>query len=376
MITRTGNLAIDGELYFGTIAFDDRIREVRIHKHGPAAGGELIIPGFIDVHVHGGGGGDMMDGPHGVRTMAEYHLTRGSTSIVPTTITDQNVAICAAMNGVQRVIAEDDADHASILGVHIEGPYIHPDKLGAQPSFARPLYLPELQDWLGTGIVRIITVAPELSGTMAALPMLAQNNVRVSIGHTLATYDETVAFIAAARSRGIQTGYTHLYNAMPHFLPRAPGVVGAALTDEHSFAEIILDTHHVHTSAALIAYTSLGKRLILVSDAIRAAGKTHGHSEFAGRAVEVHGGVARLPDGTLAGSIITMWDAFVNAQVMGLTVAQASYAASTAPARYLGLTDRGVIKQGARADLLVLTTNGSAVAGYVRGREFILAVNA
>lgn len=369
MTELTGNLAINGALHHGTVRFGTHIEQVHIQQFDPVPGAPTIIPGFVDVHVHGGGGHDTMDGAEAIPQLAAFHLGHGTTTMVPTTITEQPAAVLRAVHGVKAA-----ARHApsNIAGVHVEGPFIHPAKLGAQPPHARPLELSELQALLATGVVRIITLAPELSVPNEALQLLAEHNVAVSIGHTLATYEQAAAFTGRAHAAGVQVGYTHIYNAMSGLQSREPGVVGAALTNPHGYAELIADLHHVHPAAALLAHRALGKRFMLVTDAIRAAGMAAGESELGGQTVFVVNGQARLADGTLAGSTLTMWDAFTNAQRMGLSLAEASFAASTAPANYLRLADAGRIQNGARADLLVLTKSGEASAGFVLGREFIL----
>lgn len=319
---------------------------------------------------------DALINASGPTTSRVFVIHTPSASSMPSTITERTDTITAALNGVAEVQRAVPVGVATILGAHVEGPFINEQRLGAQPPFARAPDLAELETWLATGVVRVMTFAPELTGTEAMLPLLAQHGIRASIGHTNATYDEVTKFLRAAREHSVQTGFTHLYNAMSGLTTRAPGVVGTALTCPHSFSEIILDTHHVHGASARIASRALGKRLMLVTDAIRAAGQTSGTSDLGGQTVHVASGTARLADGTLAGSVLTMWEAFQNAQRIGLTVAQASYAASSAPAKYLGLTDRGVIQNGARADLLVLHSDGSASAGYHNGREFTLAIRA
>lgn len=373
---RTGNIAINGELHYGTVHFAERIERIDIISSDPKAGQDTIIPGFVDVHVHGGGGADTMDGPDGVYTLARFHRSYGTTALLPTTITERTEAITTALHGVAEVQRAAPEHAATILGAHVEGPFINDQRLGAQPPFARAPDLTELATWLDTGVVRVMTLAPELPGAETVLPAFAEHSVRASIGHTNATYAEVTEFLGAACEHGVQTGFTHLYNAMTGLTHRAPGAVGAALTCPNSFGELILDLHHVHEAGALVAAQALGARFMLVTDAMRAAGQTSGTSELGGQTVHVANGTARLADGTLAGSMLTMWEAFQNAQRIGLTVAQASYAASSAPAQYLGLNDYGVIQNGARADLLVLHSDGSASAGYHNGREFTLAIRA
>jgi N-acetylglucosamine-6-phosphate deacetylase len=350
----------------GRIRFDETVLDV-----GPApdAPERWILPGFIDAHVHGGGGGDTMDGPDGVRALARFHGRHGTTSLLATTITAPWPEVMAALAGVAGAMADPDAAGAAVIGAHLEGPFISPRRLGAQPPHTLDP-LPELVDAvLAWGVVRVVTLAPELPGARSAAARFARAGVRVSLGHTGASSEEVADCIAAVRAAGGTLGFTHLFNAMGGMQGREPGVVGAALADPEAFAELILDGHHVHPTAFLAARRALGERLLLVTDAIRAAGTDADRSELGGLPITIEGGAARTQDAALAGSLLTLDAALRRAVALGVPVEDASAALSEAPARYLGLQDRGRLAPGLRADLVVLTPDLQVESVYVAGRE-------
>ncbi|MEZ4631610.1 MAG: amidohydrolase family protein [Deinococcales bacterium] len=261
----------------------------------------------------------------------------------------------------------------SLPGVHLEGPFISPERLGAQPPFTQLATLEKLRELLALDVVRLLTLAPELAGALEAAEFLAQRGIRVSIGHTKATYEQAKALIAKA-SRHSPTSFTHLYNAMGSLSSRDPGPLGAALASPESYAEIIYDTHHVHQGSFLSAYHAKQDKLIMVSDAIRATGMKEGLSELGGQKVMVKDGMARLlqADGTvgsLAGSVLSLEVALKNAVEAGLTLAEASHLLSRNPARYMGLKDRGTIALHKRADLVVLDRDLKLVEVIVGGHS-------
>jgi len=380
-----GILALPTGLAAGTLAYGERIES--IDTGPPATTGAamdtlldevrrgdapLILPGFVDGHVHGGGGGDTMDGPDGVRTLAAFHLRHGTTTLLPTTITNPWPDVLRALRGVRAVMddpaAPDGGPLPSIAGAHLEGPFISPQRLGAQPPMALPPDSDRIDAVLAAGVVRVVTLAPEVEGALQAAATLARAGVRVSIGHTNAGYEEARALIEAVRGEGGTVGFTHLYNAMTALGSRAPGTVGAALADEEAFAELILDLHHVHAASFRAAEAAKTGRLHLITDAIRACGMPEGETELGGQRVLVHGGAARLPSGSLAGSVLTLDVAFRNAVASGISVIRASALASGVAARYLGLHDRGELAVGRRADLLTLDGELALRSVVVGGR--------
>ena len=337
----------------------------------PLTDGRLILPGFIDTHVHGGGGGDTVDGPEGVRTFARFHLRRGVTTLYPTTITAPWENVLAALRGVRELVGEGGADLPSIPGAHLEGPFISPQRLGAQPPHTLEPTPARLDEVLSLNVVRLVTLAPELPGALAAAARFAAAGVRVSVGHTVARFEEVQALIEAVHKEGGTVGFTHLYNAMGGISGREPGVVGAAFAHPETYAELIFDTHHVYQGSFLAARAAKRGRLHLVTDAIRACGLEEGETELGGQRVIVKGGAARLPDGTLAGSVLTLDAALRNAVGAGVSLEEASRMLSCVPARYMGLSDRGVLEPNKRADLVVLNGALEVQSVFVAGCEVV-----
>jgi len=350
MPTLSGQIVLPDRVLAGAIGFDDRIRSVEAR---PEASSRLILPGFIDTHVHGGGGGDCMDGAEGIRTLARFHLAHGTTTLLPTTMTRPWDEVLAALAAVGAVRAEGVRLGADIHGAHLEGPFLSPQRLGAQPPFAVPPDRRRVEAALAAGIVRVVTIAPELDGALPAMRRFAAAGVRVSLGHTACSFEQAQAAIEAVLSAGGVVGGTHLFNAMGGIEARAPGLAWALLGSEAAHAELILDTHHVHPALFLMAHKAIGNRLLLITDCMRAGGQRDGNSELGGRPVSVSGGIARLADGTLAGSVLTLDQALRNAVAAGVPLARAARLLSLNPARYLGLEDRGALHPGLRADLVV-----------------------
>lgn len=369
MTTISGALVLPHGVVLGRIGFGERVTELEVTGASWRDAQCVIVPGFVDTHVHGGGGADTMDGPDGVRALARFHARHGVTTLLPTTITHPWASVMAALAGVREVMAEDrEAGAARVPGAHLEGPFINPRRLGAQPPHA---VLPEaelVEEVLATGVVRVVTLAPELEHAAAAAARFAAAGTRVSFGHTIAGAAEVASVARAVRAGGGVVGFTHLFNAMTQMVGREPGVVGAALADEDAFAELIYDTHHVAQASFRAALAAKPTRLHLVTDAIRACGLGDGASELGGQRVVVKGGAARLEDGTLAGSVLTLDQALRNAVGAGVPLHRASRALSGVPAAYLGLADRGELRLGALADLVVLDADLAVRDVFVGGR--------
>jgi N-acetylglucosamine-6-phosphate deacetylase len=324
----------------------------------------LIVPGFIDVHVHGGGGRDTMEGRDAVTAMARVHARHGTTALLATTMTAPVHEIEAALHALAPQCIERAPQCARVLGVHLEGPYISPEQLGAQPSHAKPATLEEVLSLHAIAPIRVLTLAPEMPGNLALIPQLVAAGIRVQVGHTRATYEEALQAL-----QGGATGFTHLFNAMGPMHHRAPGAIGAALAHaEH--AELIPDLLHVHPGAIHAALRAV-PGLFAVTDATAAAGMPDGQYPLGQHIVHKCMGGVRLPDGTLAGSALTMDQALRNLVQIGLSVAQACARVSTHAARYLGLHDRGTLAEGSWADLVVLDPATLAVRQVVVEGEVI-----
>lgn len=366
------------------VAADLLIEDGRIAAIGPDltppagamivdAQGQWVMPGFIDTHVHGGLDADTMHASlEALGTIARHLARHGVTSWVPTLfactaeqLEDVLIAIRAAMR----------APHAGadILGAHLESSFIAPAFKGAQPPEAlRPVADPALREVIRrhAPVIRIVTLAPELDGAVDLVQELAAQGIRVSIGHTDASYEEAVAGAQAGATR-----VTHLCNAMRPFHHREPGTVGAALVQDDLDAELIADLVHVHPAGIQIAYRCKGAdRLMLVSDALMGTGLPPGKHVLDGREILIGPDVARLPDGTLAGSSITLDRALRNVvEAAGIPLVDAVRMAATTPARSLGLDDRGAIAVGKRADLAMLDASWRCVATWVAGERVFSA---
>lgn len=355
------------------VSFGRLIGEMRPH---PAQTGQYLIPGFIDVHVHGGGGHDTMDGEEGVRGLARFHARHGTTSLLPTTITNPPGRILESLEAVARVRRRPGAGEAEVLGAHLEGPFLSPDRLGAQPPHALRPTADLTARLLDSGVVRVVTLAPELDGAVAAAAQFARAGVRVSLGHTRGRAEDARAVMEAVYAQGGEVGGTHLYNAMTGLSGREPGVVGALLAEARAYAELILDLQHVHPQSALAAFRAKPERTLLVTDAMRAAGLPDGTYDLGGQAARVTGAQARLAagssnPGSLAGSVLTMDAALRGAVACGLTLHAAVGLATAAPARYLGLEDRGRLEPGRRADLVVLGEDLRVRQVYLQGEPLL-----
>jgi N-acetylglucosamine-6-phosphate deacetylase len=313
-----------------------------------------IAPGFVDIHVHGGGGFDAMGGPAALDGMARHLRQHGVTSFLPTAVTASLPALERFADDVREWLPRAPADGAQPLGFNLEGPFLAPDRHGAHD--ARHLRTPAEVDATALAPLleelRLITIAPELPGALPLIAWLRERGVAVSLGHSAATLDQARAGYAAGA-----TSTTHLFNAMSGVDHRAPGLAVAALADDAVFVELIADGEHVHRSLwPMIARTKPADRLMLVSDALAVAGTTDGQGTVGGLEVEVSGDRATLAGTTtLAGSIIALDVAVRNLVAAGIQLPAAIAAATRNPLDLLGITDRGRLEVGQRADLVELS---------------------
>ncbi|WP_034388990.1 N-acetylglucosamine-6-phosphate deacetylase [Deinococcus sp. YIM 77859] len=364
--TLSGILVLPQGTVPGRVRFGRTLVAVEPFSEGAAE--RFILPGFVDTHVHGGGGGDTMDGPEGVRMLARLHARHGTTTLLPTTITNPWESVLAALFGIREVMATGGVPGgADVIGAHLEGPFLSPGRLGAQPPHTVLPTLDLVQEVLATGAVRAVTLAPELPGALDAALAFARAGVRIGIGHTCADAETVTALLRAVHAAGGRSCATHLFNAMGGIEGRTPGPPGALLTDPHAYQEVILDLIHVHPSSFHLALAAAPGRVLLVTDAIRAAGMGDGPSELGGQPVTVRGGKATRADGTLAGSVLTLDVALRNAVRTGVSLSVVSEMLSAVPAASVGLTDRGRLEPGLRADLTVLDRDLNVVQVYVAG---------
>ncbi|UYG05170.1 N-acetylglucosamine-6-phosphate deacetylase [Halomonas sp. LR3S48] len=320
-----------------------------------------ILPGFIDLHVHGGGGADTMEGGEALATLARTHVRFGTTSLLATTMTAPEAEIRRALAAVATYMQAPATDASRVLGVHLEGPYINPGKLGAQPAYARPGEIAEVDALCELAPIRLVTLAPELCGHGELIRHLTARGIRVQLGHTLGSYEEGVAALGHGAC-----GFTHLFNAMTGLHHRKPGMVGAALAHA-DYAELIPDLQHVHPGAIRAALRCI-PHLYAVTDSTAAAGMPDGDYRLGEQTVTKCLGGVRLADGTLAGSTLTMDQALRNLVKLGLSLADASSRLSRFPADFLGLTDHGRLTEGAVADLVMLDARLELQAVVVEGR--------
>ncbi len=322
----------------------------------------LLLPGFVDLHVHGGGGFDMMEGGDAVQQIARLHARHGTTAMLATTMTAPLAEIKQALAALAPAFLARKPQAARLLGVHLEGPYINRAKLGAQPDFARTASLEEILALHALAPIKLITLAPELPGNLALISELRNAGFQVQIGHTQGSYEDGVAALASGAG-----SFTHLFNAMTPLHHREPGMVGAALAHAR-YAELIPDLLHVHEGAIRVALRAI-PCLYCVTDSTSAAGMPDGQYKLGRHQVTKCLGGVRLPDGTLAGSSLTMDQALRNLVGLGLEIADASLRVSTYAADYMGLSERGRLVAGAWADLVVLDRQLQLQRVFVEGEE-------
>lgn len=328
--------------------------------------GGLLLPGFVDVQVNGGGGVLFNDAPTvaTIATIAKAHARYGTTGLLPTLITDDLEVVTAGIAAVDAAIA---AGVPGIIGVHLEGPFISKDRPGIHDG-EKIVTLDDAGLDAITGLKSgrtLITLAPERVSALQLKQLVASNCV-VAAGHTNATYSELMTAI----DDGV-TGVTHLFNAMSQITPREPGSVGAALDHQHCWCCIIADGVHVHPTSLKLALKAKGgvDRFILVSDAMSTVGSNKKSFQFNGETIRVVGNVCQNKDGTLAGSDLDMAQAFRNAMdLLGLTLAQASQMASRNPARFIGIANTtGQLAVGLAADMVLLNQDLDVISTWIGG---------
>jgi N-acetylglucosamine-6-phosphate deacetylase len=332
---------------------EDRITAVA--EYPSVRDGHWIVPGFVDIHTHGGGGHTFTTGDvDSARGAADFHLAHGTTTLLASLVSSPYELMRDATTAYAPLV-----DEGVIAGLHYEGPYLSAARCGAQnPQFLRDPSLDELAALIeiGDGALRMVTIAPERDGALDAIKLLVSRGVVAAIGHTDATYDQTQVAIAAGASVG-----THVFNGMRQPHHREPGAVFALLAAPSVVCELIADGVHLHDGTLAFASSIAGPdRTALITDAMAAAGMPDGEYELGGQAVVVAERVARLASqnataGSIAGSTLTMDAALRQAVGAGVAIADACRMASTTPARAIGVSDRvGSLTAGWRADLVVL----------------------
>lgn len=332
-----------------------------------------VVPGFIDVHVHGGFGHDFMDATQEcLDGITRFHGQNGTTSMLATTVTGPHDALSRVLEAVSSYRSKE-TPYAQLIGVHLEGPFISHKWPGAQnPEFIVPPQKQWLQDWTQQypGLIKMLTLAPETEGAYELIEWLKANGIVAAAGHTDATYE----VIEEAVEHGLKHA-VHTFNAMTGLHHRKPGTVGAVLTDDRISAEIIADGFHVHPGAIrLLTRAKQNHNLMLITDAMSAAGLGNGQYSLGGLAVTVKDGMATLTEGnSLAGSTLTMISAFrYMVNTVGISVQEASVLASGNPARMLGMDDKlGSLAAGKQADILLLTPDLDISSIWVKGKQTV-----
>lgn len=366
-----GWIFADGRFVRGGFSVENgRFAHVLEDVPGPAEDldGALVIPGLVDIHVHGCAGADFSDGDYaGMVRMARYLARRGVTSFAPASMTLPYDALDKAFHAAARLHREGLADGARLMGIQMEGPFLSREKRGSQ----NPAYL-RLPDWdrflrlydAAEGLLRIVDVAPELPGAVE-FTRRASEKCRVSVAHTAAGYDQAAAVFDAGA-----THLTHLFNAMSGIHHRHPGPIGAASERENVTAELICDGIHVHPSAVRMAFRLFPGRICLISDALRCCGMADGSYSLGGQEILLSGGVARLTGGAIAGSAADLYQCMRRAVSFGIPREQAVWAATALPARVIGReSETGAIADGRAADFVICGGELEPEAVYLGGKR-------
>ena len=366
-----GWIFADGRFVRGGFSVENgRFAHVLEDVPGPAEDldGALVIPGLVDIHVHGCAGADFSDGDYaGLVRMARYLARRGVTSFAPASMTLPYDALDKAFHAAARLHREGLADGARLMGIQMEGPFLSREKRGSQ----NPAYL-RLPDWdrflrlydAAEELLRIVDVAPELPGAVE-FTRRASEKCRVSVAHTAAGYDQAAAVFDAGA-----THLTHLFNAMSGIHHRHPGPIGAASERENVTAELICDGIHVHPSAVRMAFRLFPGRICLISDALRCCGMADGSYSLGGQEILLSGGVARLTGGAIAGSAADLYQCMRRAVSFGIPREQAVWAATALPARVIGReSETGAIADGRAADFVICGGELEPEAVYLGGKR-------
>ncbi len=339
------------------ITWDDGGRIERIEPMLSANTGPVVLPGFIDEHIHGISGMDVMDeDSNRFVNMSQALARHGVTGFVAATVTAPIDPDLKRVIKQSRAAAQDGMPGASLLGIHLEGPFIDPTCKGAQPesSIIAPT-IERARELIGDnsdGWVRLITMAPNIPGALDVVRWMVSRRVAVNLGHSGATWD-----IGREALEAGATGLTHFFNAMSPLKHREPGLAGLGLMSSQVWCELITDGIHVRPEVVRYVFQTMGKRVLLITDAMAAAAMPDGDYRLGGRPVRVFGGSARLADGTLAGSVLTLDHALRNLLQWEVPLPAIVAAISQNPAARLGLPDRGRLAPAMRADMVLMDSD-------------------
>lgn len=329
----------------------------------------VVIPGMIDVHVHGAGGSDVMDATlKDIEIIADELVKEGTTSFLATTMTQDFEVLKNVLRNIAEYSKNQSAQNAEVIGVHLEGPFINKNRAGAQhpehilkPSVEK---FEELQK-SAAGLIKIATIAPEVEGALDMISKLSKDGVVVSLGHSVANCEEAEASFAAGSKQ-----ITHFFNGLNPLHHREVGVIGAGLMNDEQFVELIVDGKHVEPNAVKLVFKAKGaEKILLITDSMRAQNLPDGEYELGGQPVFVQNGEAKLACGTLASSVLKMNDAVTNMlKFTGCSLADVVKMTSENQAKHLGVFDRkGSITKGKDADLVVLDENHTVLKTICKG---------
>lgn len=328
--------------------------------------GNWLIPGMIDVHIHGAHGFDMMDGTEtSIQEVSRACAATGCTSFLATSVSSDMDSLLNMIRSVKRVMGQEQG--AQIAGIHLEGPYLNPKRKGMQnEKFLRHPDLEEMKAIFqeADGLIRMVTIAPELPGGLELMAYLKEQGVIIAVAHSDATYEEAKVAFAAGASH-----VTHCFNGMRPIHHRDPGLVVAAFEENHVSLQAIVDQVHLHPAILRMMHRLKGpEKIVLITDALQAMGLGDGNYVFGGHQVTVSEGVARLSDGTLASSTVTMNEALRHTVDNGLSLVDAVQMASATPANILRLEGKGTIQSGYDADLVLLDQDFQVQWTMINGR--------
>ena len=356
----------------GQVEFDDKkIRYIglsrslncRIDEYGDS----LVTPGFIDIHIHGLGGFDAMDSEaNSIQKMSSHLVQRGVTGFLPTLQTAPHDELLDALDRAGKA-AKTKSIGAKVLGVHLEGPYLNRERIGAQREYIREPTRHDLEEIIAATdhTLKIVTLAPEVKGGLNAVRLLIGHNILVSAGHTNASYLEACQAFEAGVSQ-----ITHLWNGMRGIHQREPGIIGAGLTNENVMVELIADCQHVHPLVLGLTVRLKGaNKVALVSDSIKPAGLPDGDYIFEGRKYHLNDGLIKLSSGVIAGSSICLDDAIRNmVEKVGVKIPDAIQMVTDTPAKALGLQDKGRLEAGYDADIVVMDQSFRIHETIIKGK--------
>ena len=354
----SGKIINFNEEFYGEVFFDKLIQN--INKTESKTLDQYIIPGFVDLHCHGAMNHDTMQGLESIKKMADFHLSKGTTTLLPTTLTNSLEDTYRALEGFNNFLLNDNSN---IAGVHLEGPFINPNKLGAQPPLTQKPNIAFIKEVQKIAKIKSVTLAPELEGIDSLIKYLAENNINIQFGHSVASYECCKNFMT-----NYSVSFTHLYNAMSGNDHRNPGVLSAAL-ELGEYAEIICDFQHVSETSIKIAKKCISK-LYTITDSIGATGMPNGLYKYGNFLIDKKDNIATLQNSkTLAGSVMDMHSTYLNLHIMKFSMQAIVALTSYNAAQYINEKNIGQIKSNYKANFLVLDKNLNLKEIYLNGKK-------